>query len=305
VPIDIRVGVTECDDPATEKLVRRCGEGAFRCWIRLKSYVRLNRPDGKLSGMTAEDAEIASGWKGEPGLFCSTLVSVGLLEAEGEGFSVRDWALTQPYAASSAARSEHARKAAQARWNRFVPENAADTADAPASPEQCSEHLRAMLNGKSGNALFSSSPSLSDPYISDRSSSNPAEEAAGAAPAPDLLESRTQAPKKKRSKPLTAWPEGFALDDQMRSYAIEHGIDAELEFAAFRNWAASKDARYSDWRAAWRTRIDNAPRFGGGARLPSSGRLIAINGANRPENSFEINRRLHEEEATAQAAGAK
>jgi hypothetical protein len=290
VPIDIRVGVTEADDPKTEKLVRRCGEGAFRCWIRLKSYARLSRPDGHLTGMTGEDIEIASGWSGEPGLFCDTLVSIGQLESSGEAFSIRDWALMQPYADSSAARSEHARKAAHARWNRFALET---PPDAPASSEHCSEHSRALLNGGSSNALSPSYLSSTDPSPSDRSPSSEEESTADAAcaSASSPPEPRNGTPKKtgSQSKPLTSWPEGFALDEEMRTFALERGIGADLEFEKFRDWAIGIDKHFSDWRAGWRNWIRKAVDFGRTEQQASALKRATANG------TFDMIRRLQGE----------
>jgi Helix-turn-helix domain len=71
----------------------------------------------------------------------------------------------------------------------------------------------------------------------------------------------------RKRKPELPWPDDFALTEPMKAYAVERGINPVAEFEAFRNWAIAKDARYRDWPHAWRTRIDNAPKFGGGARL--------------------------------------
>jgi integrase len=47
----------------------------------------------------------------------------------------------------------------------------------------------------------------------------------------------------------------------MRKYAIERGIEPDSEFQAFHDWALSKGAKYVDWTAGWRTRINKALEF--------------------------------------------
>jgi hypothetical protein len=74
----------------------------------------------------------------------------------------------------------------------------------------------------------------------------------------------------KGKQPATRWPEGFALEEEMRKFAAGLGIDAHREFEAWRDDCAAHDRRYTDWRAAWRGRCRNAlrfaPRAGGAAR---------------------------------------
>jgi len=70
----------------------------------------------------------------------------------------------------------------------------------------------------------------------------------------------------------TKWPAGLVLDDQMREFALELGIDPVSEFQAWRDDCAAHDRHYADWRAAWRGRCRNALRFAGraGARARAS-----------------------------------
>jgi hypothetical protein len=68
----------------------------------------------------------------------------------------------------------------------------------------------------------------------------------------------------KGKRPEVRWPAGLALDEEMRQFAVRLGIDPEREFEAWRDDCAAHDRRYADWRAAWRGRCRNAPRFGGG-----------------------------------------
>jgi hypothetical protein len=163
---DIRLAVGAADHPKMKKLDRRLDgdpSDPFRCWIRLLSHARVNKSDGRLDGMTSEDIEIAAGWTRRAGAFVSAMLEVKLLEQEPEAgcFIIHDWEENQPFASGSAARSEHARKAAQARWNRF------DSLGAEC-PEQCPEHEGVLHRASNGNALFSSSPSDPDRFGSSR-----------------------------------------------------------------------------------------------------------------------------------------
>src|SRR5579871_1827124 len=72
-----------------------------------------------------------------------------------------------------------------------------------------------------------------------------------------------------RRRILCDWPEGFELNDAMRQYAIQRGIDPEIEFEHWHADCLAKGRQYRDWEQAWRTRINKAPQFGGGARLRS------------------------------------
>lgn len=63
----------------TKKLIRRVGEGGAWALVCLILWARANRPDGDLSGMSAEDIELAAGWGGQPGAFAAALHASGLL----------------------------------------------------------------------------------------------------------------------------------------------------------------------------------------------------------------------------------
>jgi hypothetical protein len=50
----------------------------------------------------------------------------------------------------------------------------------------------------------------------------------------------------------TTLPDPFPLTDRMRRFALEGGLDAELEFQKFKDSARAHGRRYTDWVAAWR-----------------------------------------------------
>ena len=76
----------------------------------------------------------------------------------------------------------------------------------------------------------------------------------------------------------TKWPSSLVLDDQMREFALDLGIDPVSEFQAWRDDCAAHDRHYADWRAAWRGRCRNALRFAGrtGTRTRASPRESSI-----------------------------
>lgn len=110
--IDARINAGLPAHPKTKKLIRRLGDtGAWRL-VCLFLWVASNRPDGDLSGMTAEDIELSVDWPGEEGAFIKALKEVGFLEGEEGEFRVHDWTEHNPWAAGSEDRSKSARFAA-------------------------------------------------------------------------------------------------------------------------------------------------------------------------------------------------
>jgi len=115
---DIRITVGLVDHPKTIKLIRRCGEGAFRCLVRLWCYAAEYRPVGILHGMDDTDIAIASGWQGDEAEWVGALKAVGFLDdVEGEtSLALHDWEEHNPFAFHAEDRSEKARNAAKERW---------------------------------------------------------------------------------------------------------------------------------------------------------------------------------------------
>jgi len=66
----------------------------------------MNRPDGDLSGMTAEDVELACDWSGDEGALVAALLSVGFLDGEEGGYAIHDWAEHQPWSAGAEDRKQ-------------------------------------------------------------------------------------------------------------------------------------------------------------------------------------------------------
>jgi len=142
---DIRVSVTLPTHPKTIKLMRRLGDRAFYCLIRLWTFVGQNKPDGILNNMDSEDIEIAADWQGSPGEFVETLIDIKFLDFENETYKIHDWEDHNEYAAHAQARSEKAKKAARARWK----QNGLNKADTQDNATSTDKH---MLKNASSNA---------------------------------------------------------------------------------------------------------------------------------------------------------
>lgn len=115
--IDIRLETTFFRHPKTIKLQRRLGWEGVISLIKLWFWARENRPEGYLQG-DAIDIEIAAEWRGEEGVFCSSLLDVCFLEKEGDRLYLRNWAQRNPWAAGATERSLKAKKGGCAKYGK-------------------------------------------------------------------------------------------------------------------------------------------------------------------------------------------
>jgi hypothetical protein len=88
-----------------------------------------------------------------------------------------------------------------------------------------------------------------------------------------------------RPKRATPLMDGFELDTDMILFANENGVDAEREFAAFRDHHKAKGTVFKDWVAAWRNWVRNAKKF------DRAGSIAASRGGNRAEERDRNNLR--------------
>lgn len=107
--IDIRLSVEFFDHPKTVKLKRRIGMDGVVSLLHLWLWCRVNRPSGELTGMDAEDIEIAARWEGEPGTFVNESLTLRWLELNDEVYTLHDWCENNSWAAKSEERSNAAR----------------------------------------------------------------------------------------------------------------------------------------------------------------------------------------------------
>lgn len=167
---DVRISTSLAEHPKTRKLQKKLGKVAAWCLVRLLMWVARNRSDGDLTGMSAEDIEIAADWDGEEGAFVATAAAVGFLDGQPGAYVVHDWAEHNPWAAGAEMRS------AKARWNackrhhgeaeadRQVPEYAATRV----APSNAGSKEASIPDSSAQSNASSNAPSLlpSDSYPS-------------------------------------------------------------------------------------------------------------------------------------------
>jgi hypothetical protein len=301
---DLRLDADFPRHPKTRKLKHRLGTDAVLALVALWCFARKYRPEGRLDNMEIEDVELAAEWEGKAGTLVATLLEIGFVEqAEGSNaYVLHDWADWQPFAVGSKTRSEHARKAGDARWNRHV-SKAGNT-------RECSEHPPALRGASSSNALFEP-----DPSFSDHSNPSPKEkEAAGAAtPAHSASEtlSDSQSPSSREPAMVTGKEQAVfdlwnktvkrlekarALTEKrkrnVRARLHHHSLEElghifrrldESDFAASRKWATFDWATESEDNIlkVLEGKFDNPSKNGDSAQAH--------------ETALEVNRRLREE----------
>lgn len=135
---DIRLEVSWRDHPKRKKLRRRVGADGVLALLDLWLWTAQNRPDGVLTGLTAEDVEIAAQWQGTPGALVAALLddAIRLIEQDEVGtLRIHGWDEHQRWASGAARRSEAGRIAAEKKWAKKLgasdPGNARRIATAP------------------------------------------------------------------------------------------------------------------------------------------------------------------------------
>lgn len=86
---DLRISTDLFTHWKIRKLKKRHGAEGVLALITLWSWVAKHRPTGDLSGLDADDIELAAEWSGE-GLL-STLVELNLIDGEPDEYSVHNW----------------------------------------------------------------------------------------------------------------------------------------------------------------------------------------------------------------------
>ena len=121
---DIRLSVGFWQHPKTKKMIKRLGLEGVRSLQVLWLWAAQNRPNGNLSGMDDEDIELAADWQGEDGKFINICREMWFDTTEF-GLKLHDWEEHNPWQTGAEARSDKARKAAQARWGhaQSIPKN--------------------------------------------------------------------------------------------------------------------------------------------------------------------------------------
>jgi hypothetical protein len=151
--IDIRLQVSFRDHPKRTKLERRLGPAGPMAFIDLLLAVAQSKPDGSLRGWSDEDIAIAAKWNGKPEEFVSTLAEFRFLDRQEDGsYSIHDWTEHNGYAAGAQERSERARAAARARWDRRTQNPETPIGNAESCYPHCYPHNSALPNHAGSNA---------------------------------------------------------------------------------------------------------------------------------------------------------
>lgn len=104
------------DHRKVRALQARLGADGVLSLVWLWLGARVPRPDGILSGWSADDVEWEARWRGEPGALVAALLTTGWLTCDPSGltYSLHDWDEHQGWAVAEPARKEAARKAGKA-----------------------------------------------------------------------------------------------------------------------------------------------------------------------------------------------
>jgi len=116
---DIRLDVTFPDHPKTIALVAILGEKAVRPLLRLWTRAAGTHIKGDLTGLSDRQIELMAAWPGRSQVFVAALLQVRFLEGEPGARHLHDWMQRQTYAANSDYRTEKARRAAAAKWDKI------------------------------------------------------------------------------------------------------------------------------------------------------------------------------------------
>ncbi|MBU2788450.1 hypothetical protein HFQ13_09620 [Acidithiobacillus sp. VAN18-1] len=103
---DARLNVGILQHPKIKKLGYRLGPQGPLSYIALILWVAANKPDGDLSGMEADDIELAIDWPEEPGVFFNALIEFRLLDETNPGhYAMHGWAERNPWVAGRGGRA--------------------------------------------------------------------------------------------------------------------------------------------------------------------------------------------------------
>lgn len=162
---DIRLATSFVGHRKRRRLKRLIGPGYLDHLIDLWLRIAVTRPDGELKGWTVEDIADEANYDGDAQEFVDALVKSGWFEFDNrkKHYRPHDWKEYQSWAIDAPKRSQKARKAAKARWDkRFNSEQPADnnkdSNNATSMPGACPEH--------SGEHAGSNAPTLPYPILS-------------------------------------------------------------------------------------------------------------------------------------------
>lgn len=113
---DIRISTGLLTNMKVKRLIRRKGHTGFYNMISLWIYAGIHRPEGVFFEMDEDDLMDAADTNDEN--FIPLLTELKLLDFDGLHHKIHDWNKHNHWALGAEKRSETARKAAEARWNK-------------------------------------------------------------------------------------------------------------------------------------------------------------------------------------------
>lgn len=118
---DIRISVNYSSDIKIRRLRALCGADGVLGLIDLWVFTALHRPDGVLSGISDKEIPLLTGVHSQD--FLSVLLDLELLARTTTGaLEIVNWRKHQTWVIGSEARSEKARIASLARWDKEAKE---------------------------------------------------------------------------------------------------------------------------------------------------------------------------------------
>ena len=208
-------------------------------------------PTGALAGYEADDISAAIGWKKDGNKLFDALVATGWLDECDGGVIVHAW-------------SEHCDDAVHRmlarggkcfadgtipRLTRLTQEERDAILSAKNAPDGRPEGAQKAPGGRPESALALSLKPLASSLTDDLASLG----------------------RRARAQRAIRLPDDFALTEKRRTFAVEGGLDAELEMQAFKDHHRAKGTRFVEWDAGWRTWCRRAADFAE-ARATRSGR---------------------------------
>ena len=206
----------------TIRLSAQLGDQAVTCLLRLWCYVGQHDPEcGSLGDMVESEIEHIANWRGDPGCFVRSLISIGFLDMVDGKARIHGWI---DHARHLIVYRERAKKAASVKWNSRQNSDASSTASSML--EALSQEIKSITYASSipsSNAKDELSivpiqyiPIHSNPIQKDKSISSQVS--------------------KKPSKQLI-------LDDEwiagLKSDPVYEGIDIDLQFRKASAWHAA------------------------------------------------------------------
>ena len=168
---DMRLDVDFIHHPKIRKLIRRTGLEGFYSLIALYSLAAKIYTKGLLKDCNPQDIEDMCDWNGDANIFVNILLELKLLDQNEEGYSIHDWKEHQGFVFHTEERSQRARDAANARWNKGN-DSTKQSENASSMPDACGPHPTCMLTAcqpyADSNAPSPSPPPSPSPFPSPK-----------------------------------------------------------------------------------------------------------------------------------------